>query len=387
MEAKLNVKKVYKIIFILLLLFVIPNKVFAINEVINSQVESLGISSFVQEANKYSKDFIEDIDAKELLNTAITGKIETKGIWRGVLNILGKEVSSTIKIIGSILVIIVIHSILNSIVEGLENKGVSQIIYYVQYILIVTIVMSNFSDILKMAKDTIQNLTGFMNTLIPILITLMVTTGNITSAGFVQPLLLFIMLFISNIMEMIVLPILLVATALTIISNLSGRIQIDKLSKYFKKSIVWFIGIMLTIFVGILSLEGTLSSSVDGITAKTVKATVSSAIPVVGKILGDTVDTVMGCANILKNAVGIVGVVIILEICAMPIIKLAVLTGLYKLMSALCQPIADEKIVKLLDGLGDTFKILLAILFSISTMLLIGLTIVIKMTNSSLMYR
>jgi len=71
----------------------------------------------------------------------------------------------------------------------------------------------------------------------------------------------------------------------------------------------------------------------------------------------------------------------------MPIIKLAVLTFLYKLMAAFCQPIADEKIVKLLEQLGDTFKILLAILFSISTMLLIGVTIIIKMTNSSLMYR
>ena len=138
---------------------------------------------------------------------------------------------------------------------------------------------------------------------------------------------------------------------------------------------------------GVLSLEGTLSSSVDGITAKTAKAAVSSIIPVVGKILGDTVDTVMGCANILKNAIGVIGIIVILEICAMPIVKLAVLTGMYKLMAAISQPIADEKIVKLLEGLGDTFKILLAILFSISTMLIIGITIVIRMTNSSLMYR
>lgn len=379
--------KVTKIILTLLFFLIISNKSFAINEVVDSQAESFGISSFIQQANKYSNEFIEDIDARDLLNSAITGKLETKGIWRGILNILGKEAIETTRTIASILVIIVIHSILNSIAEGLETKSVSQVIYYMQYILIVTIVMSNFSDILIMSKETIHNLTGFMNTLIPILITLMITTGNIVSAGFVQPLLLFIMSFISNIMELIILPILLVATSLTIISNLSGKIQIDKLSKYFKKGIIWFIGILLTVFVGVLSLEGTISSSVDGITAKTAKATVSSVIPVVGKILGDAVDAVIGGANILKNAVGIVGVFIILEICIMPIIKLAFLTGLYKLIAALCQPIADEKIVKLLEGLGDTFKILLAILFSISTMLLIGLTIVIKITNSSLMYR
>ena len=373
------------IAFLFIIAFTFP--CFASNELINSQAESLGISSFIKEANKYTENYEGDIDTKELLNSAITGKIENEKLFQGLINILGKEVISCIQIIGSILVIIVIHSILNSISEGLENKGVAQIIYYVQYILIVTIVMANFSEILKMVKDTIQNLTGFMNTLIPILITLMITTGNIVSAGFVQPLLLFIMSFISNIIEIIVVPILLIATALSVISNLSGKIQIDKLSQYFKTSIVWLIGILLTLFVGVLSLEGTLTSSVDGITAKTAKAAVSSVIPVVGKILGDTVDTVIGCASILKNAVGIVGVIIILAICAMPIIKLTVLTFLYKLMAALCQPIADEKIVKLLEQLGDTFKILLAIVCSISVMLLIGVTIIIKMTNSSLMYR
>lgn len=359
----------------------------ASNELINSQVESFGISSFIKEADKYTENFEGNINAKELLDSAITGKIENQKLFQSLIHVLGKETVSCIQIIASILVIIVIHSILNSISEGLENKGVAQIIYYVQYILIVTIVMANFSEILKMVKDTIQNLTGFMNTLIPILITLMITTGNIASAGFIQPLLLFIMSFISNIIEIIIVPVLLIATALSVISNLSGKIQIDKLSQYFKTSIVWLIGILLTLFVGVLSLEGTLTSSVDGITAKTAKAAVSSVIPVVGKILGDTVDTVIGCANILKNAVGVVGAIIILAICAMPIIKLTVLTCLYKLMAGLCQPIADEKIVKLLEQLGDTFKILLAIVCSISVMLLIGVTIIIKMTNSSLMYR
>ena len=380
-------KRKTKVFIIFLFIIAITFPCLASNELINAQAESLGISSFIKEADKYTENFEGNINAKELLDSAITGKIENQKLFQSLIHVLGKETVSCIQIIASILVIIVIHSILNSISEGLENKGVAQIIYYVQYILIVTIVMANFSEILKMVKDTIQNLTGFMNTLIPILITLMITTGNIASAGFIQPLLLFIMSFISNIIEIIIVPVLLIATALSVISNLSGKIQIDKLSQYFKTSIVWLIGILLTLFVGVLSLEGTLTSSVDGITAKTAKAAVSSVIPVVGKILGDTVDTVIGCANILKNAVGVVGAIIILAICAMPIIKLTVLTCLYKLMAGLCQPIADEKIVKLLEQLGDTFKILLAIVCSISVMLLIGVTIIIKMTNSSLMYR
>lgn len=140
-------------------------------------------------------------------------------------------------------------------------------------------------------------------------------------------------------------------------------------------------------FVGVVSLEGTLSSSVDGITAKTAKTIVSSAVPVVGKILGDAVDTVLGCGIILKNAVGIVGVIIVIGICIMPIIKLAVLSLSYKLLSIVIQPISDDKIVGLLEQVGDIFKIFLGILCAMSFMLIIGTSLVLKMSNSSVMYR
>lgn len=247
--------------------------------------------------------------------------------------------------------------------------------------------MSNFADIIALAKNTIQNLVGFSYTLLPILLTLMMTTGNIVSAGAVQPILLFLITFIGNMITTFLLPLILIGTALSIISKVSDKVQIDKLAKYFKSSVVWVLGIVLTIFVGVLSLEGSLTSSVDGVTAKTAKAAVSNFIPVVGKILGDAVDTVIGCSNILKNAVGIVGVIVVIGICILPIIKLAILTLTYYLTSALCQPIADDKIVSLLSSMGDTFKVLLAMLISVSVMLMIGITLVIKISNSGLMYR
>ena len=215
----------------------------------------------------------------------------------------------------------------------------------------------------------------------------MMTTGSIVSAGVVQPILLFLINFIGNMISTILLPLILIGTALGIISKVSDRVQISKISKYFKTTTIWILGISLTLFVGILSLEGTLTSSVDGITAKTAKAAVSNFIPVVGKILGDAVDTVIGCGNILKNAVGLVGVVVVIGICILPIIKLAILVWAYYIASAVIEPIADEKIVSLLGGIGDTFKILLAMLISISIMLIIGVTLVIKISNSGLMYR
>ena len=356
-------------------------------EILESQQDSLNISSFIEETKKYTQNTFEDLDMGEIFSSAITGDIDNETLLKTFFNMAGEEVLDCISILGSIVVIIVIHSILKSISEGLENKSISQITYYVQYILIVTLIMTNFADILSMVTTSINNLVGFMNSLIPILITLMLTTGNIASAGIIEPIILFIITFIGNFITSVLIPFVLIANVLGIVSKVSDRVQVDKLSKFFNSSVVWVLGIVLTIFVGVLSVEGSLSSTVDGITAKTAKAAVTNFIPVVGKILGDAVDTVIGCSNVLKNAVGIIGVIVILCICVGPIIKLAVLMALYYLAGAVCQPIADDKIVKLLDQMGDTFKMLLAIMCSVSVMLIVGTTLVIKITNSGLMYR
>ena len=126
---------------------------------------------------------------------------------------------------------------------------------------------------------------------------------------------------------------------------------------------------------------------IDGITAKTAKSAVSTIIPVVGKVLGDVVDSVLGCGVILKNAIGLIGVIIVIGICITPIIKIATMCIMYSLASAVVQPIADDKIVKVLDEMGGVFKLLLGILCSLSVMLIVGITLVIKISNSGMMYR
>ena len=378
------------ILIIFFLIFFSATKVNAeslTSKMIQQEKETFGISSFIDETKKYTNDFFEDMNISDVLNSAITGEIDNNKILKKILKIFGKEIFSSIKTVIAVLVIVLIHSIIKAIADNLETSNISKTIYYVQYILIVTIVMSNFSDLIFSITNTIQNLVGFMNSLVPLLITLMIYTGNIATSSLLEPIILLIIEFISNIILTLILPGVSIITALMVVSKLSDKVQIGKLAKFFKTSIVWFLGIILTIFVGVVSLEGTLASSVDGITAKTAKAAVSSMIPVVGKILGDSVDSVLGCGLVLKNALGVVGVLIIIGICATPIIKLSILTIMYSLSSAIIEPLADEKIVKLLEDFSSIFKLLLGILCATSVLLIIGITLVIKISNSGMMYR
>lgn len=398
-RKKYNFKKVLKyLIFIAVLLLTLfaEQIVFAEtgeaeekteSEIMGTTQEKFNISGFVKDAQKYTGDFFEDMDLSEMLNQAIQGKIDNKTIFQKIIRMLGTEVTTNLRILISILVIIVIHGILKSVTDNLENKNISQIIYFVQYILIVTLIMSNFTSIIKLVTDTANDLVGFINLLMPLLLTLMMYTGSISTSSILEPIILFAINLIGNLIKQILIPAVLIIVVFSIISKISERVQIDKLSKFLKSSVVWVLGIVLTIFVGVVSLEGTLSSSVDGITAKTAKTAVSGVIPVVGKILGDVVDSVLGCGVILKNAVGLVGVVIIIGICIAPIIKIATLSIMYSLASAIVQPIADEKIVKVLDEMGGVFKLLLGILCALSVMLIVGITLVVKISNSGMMYR
>jgi len=378
-------KKILIVFFILISLYI---PVFAMDlDILKSQQETLGISDFIKTSKEYTKGSLGDLDVKDIFENSITGKIGNSNIFNSILNILGKETKTAISNIGIILIVIIIHSILVTISESLGNKSVSQIAYFVEYIIIITLVLNNFSDIINMTKDSIIDLVGFSNSLIPLLMTLMLTTGAIVSAGVIKPVLLLLINFIGNFISNFILPLVIIGTTLSIVSKISNKVRIDKLAKFMKSTGVWILGIIMTLFVTVLSLEGSITETVDGVTAKTAKAAVSTVIPVVGKILGDATDAVIGCAGILKNAVGFVGIIVIMGICIAPIIKLALLSFTYYMASCVCQPIADEKVIGLLDSIGDTFKILLAIIFCIAVMLIIGLTIVMKVSNGMLLYR
>ena len=169
------IKKILLIFFILIFSFV--NYItYATDEIISSQMDALNISSFIKEGEKYTKEVFPDISLNDFLTSAIKGEIDNKGLLKQIIMLFGDEIVDVIYLLGSIIVVIIIHSILKAFTENLENESVSQITYYIQYILIVTLIMANFSTIISLIKESIANLTGFINCLVPILLALMSAT-------------------------------------------------------------------------------------------------------------------------------------------------------------------------------------------------------------------
>ena len=375
------------ILVMILLVFMQPAELSAetmqSNETLNyestleEQEKQYGISDFINQSKKYS----EELDLSQIFDEGLSGKFDNNKIIKILIKILGENFKQSLLTVSAIIIIIIINSILKAISENLGNESVSKMAYFIQYILIVTLLMKNFSDIITSIKTAIQDLNSFANVLVPLMTTLMIGTGNITTSSLIEPILLSMVAFISNFITNFIIPITLVATTLGIMSKLSDYIRIEKLSKFLNKVSVWALTTILGIFITIASLESGLTSNVDNVTRKAGKSVISVAVPVVGGILGDAIDTIVGYTNVIKNATGIVGIFVVLSICLKPIINLATLTVVYSLSSALCEPVADKKVVELIEVMASTFKVLLGVMFAITVMIVVGVALVIKITN------
>ena len=188
-------KKSKKLIILLLIFIainiIIPGKIYA-EENLENIKGKYGISDFLEEAQKYN----EDLEISEIFNSSLSGKFDNNKILKFFTKHINKNLKQAILTLSGIIIIVIINSILKAISENLGNENVSNIAFYVQYILIVTLIMKNFSDVIVSVKSSIQNLNTFSNALIPLMTTLMIATGNITTSSVLEPILIFIVTFI-----------------------------------------------------------------------------------------------------------------------------------------------------------------------------------------------
>ena len=326
-------------------------------ETLEEAEDEYNIKGFLSAAKEYT----EDIKIDDVYKSSITGDFNNKKFLNVIFSLFSKTFKETIKNFSSIIVIILISTILKSIADNLGNESVSKIAYFAEFALILTILLKNFSEIIIEMKKSLENLLSFSNTLIPLLSTLLIASGHISASSILEPLLILLVTFACNFIKNAVIPLILISTAVGIISNISDEVQLHRFSKFLKKGAIWVLTCILSLIISIASLESNLSANVNGVTKKASKTIISSAIPVVGNILANAIETITGYGNIIKNATGVIGIIVVLAICIKPISKLATYTIFYSLVSSLIEPITDKKIVGTFDVIIGSFKVFLGI--------------------------
>lgn len=189
------------------------------------------------------------------------------------------------------------------------------------------------------------------------------------------------------VVEYVTLPLLFLAALLSIVSTMSEHYKVTQLADLFTKVAMGTLGIILTVFLGVMSVKGTTSAIADGIALRTAKFVTGNFVPVVGKMFTDVADTVVTASMLLKNAVGVAGVALLLIIAAFPALKIFAIAFVYKLSAAVLQPLGGGPVISCLNIISKSILYILAALAIVSLMFFLSLAVIITAGNIAMMVR
>lgn len=352
--------------------------------VLNEVGENVNIDEYISSLQKYiNENEIEGINISDLTSSLISnGTLDYKSLVLKILSIFSKDLIKVISGAIVIFIILVIMSVVSSL-ELEEGSDISKLTHLVCYLAMVVIMFSSFVDIVFSFKNVISSLTTLMQIVSPFLMAVIMATGKITTTGIIKPMLLFLASAIGFIINYVVVPFICISVSLNIISNISENLNLGKMSKLFNSFSMWTVSVTLTIFLGILSLETTLTSSVDTLAIKATQTAVSNFVPVVGKFFSDSFETVVGATHIIANVSGIIGIVVIFVIAIIPILKIFSTMLVYTILSCLIEPICkNEQISKFISGFVSTYKTLLGILIGVAILFIISTGIILNIAST-----
>lgn len=349
----------------------------------------------VSNLNRFISDINRELNADVPLLTVATLKgIAAKGLqfewqqlWQSFTAVFVKEVKANFHLMGKLLFLAVLCALLQNLQTSFENSTTSLLAYSVCFVFLAVIALSAFYNALLMVRQTVGTIIGFMEALLPILLSLLAGMGAITTAAIFTPLMLFVVNAVSLIVRDIVLPFFFLAGVLGCVNYLSDKYRLTNLEGLLRQTGVVVLGVTLVLFIGFITIQGAAGGVTDGLALRTAKYAATTFIPVVGKMFSDTVELVAGASLLMKNAIGIFGVLAILMICAVPLIKLVSLILVIKVAGALIQPMGDEKMAKCLEGIGNNLWLVFGALLTVVLMLFIAITMIVGAGSVAVMLR
>lgn len=330
------------------------------------------------------RQLVPNFNTEEILSGLAKGEniFSLKAVGNAALKLFAGEIRNSLKSLIFIFAMGIFCTYLTNIQSSLEGHGATDTAFFVCYIVIAGIGAATFLDVVGCAKETISNLAMFMRTMVPISMATLAASGALISAGTFEVTVVVVIEITQWVLEYIFLPLIMMSVAMSLVNNLSKDLNAEKMVQFMNKTTKWGIGVVMTLFVGVMGLQGIVSGSADGLTLKLTKFAASNLIPLVGGALSETAETVMNCSVVIKNAVGVFGIIVVALIVAVPIVKISACLILFRLCATILQMVCDKRIVKCISEFADSISGVFAILAVVAVTFIIILTIIINAGNS-----
>jgi len=362
-----------------------------LEDMVHSQLESLNmdeLTGFWEDIMDEYGGFLPESQKGSLYDFIKGDKEFSLKEWlSGILKFVFHELIANGRLLGSLVLLTVLSMFLQSLQNAFESGTISKVAYAVVYMVMVIIALNSFHVAVSYAMDAISTMTSFIMALIPLLLALIAASGGLVSAAFFHPVILFLMNISGVFIQNIILPLLFLATLLSVVSTLSDQYKVTQLANLLRNGSIALLGLFFTIFLGVISVQGASAAVTDGITIRTAKFLTGNFIPIIGRMFTDAADTVLSASVILKNSVGIAGVAILLIIVAFPAMKILIIALIYKFSAAILQPLGGGPIIKCLDIIGKNIIYVFAALAVVSLMFFLSITVIIAAGNLTIMMR
>src|SRR5699024_3797766 len=224
------------------------------------------------------------------------GSFSIQNILWGFIEYLFHELILNGKLLGTLLMLTLFSAILQTMHTAFEKSAVSKIAYYVVYIVLIYLVLNSFYLAVSYANDAIDTMSSLMIALLPLVLCIMATLVYVISVSFFHPIIIFLINVCGGLVSRFILPLLFLAALLMIVSYLNENYKVTNLANLYKQVGMGTLGVFLTIFLGVMSVQGASTAVQDGVAMKTTKFITGNFIPVVGRTFTDAADTILSAS-------------------------------------------------------------------------------------------
>lgn len=324
----------------------------------------------------------EKMSFQELVTSLIQGEGEDSGklVMQFISDQLNYEFRYNRQNLAYMLLIAIIAAVFTNFSNAFQNKQVSEISFYVLYMLLITMCLNAFRVAMSGIEGHLEMLLDFMRVLCPsYFLAVAIASGSSSSLVFYN-IVLFLIYIVEALILRFLLPIVNIYIMVQVMNYLAGEEYLSQLGDLLKKLISWILKTLVTCVIGINVIQGMLAPAIDALKRSALTKT-AEAIPGIGNAIGGVTDVVLGTAVLIKNGIGMAGAAILFAICAVPVLEMVIMTLMYKLAAALVQPVSDKRITGCISSVSEGYELLVKVICSSGLLFLLTIAVVTASTT------
>lgn len=354
---------------------------------LSQEIDLSSVKEMLTQLDKDVRESLPDFSLSAIFEGLKKGELQLtpQALGNGIMKAVLKQVAANAPLIAKLLILAVLCAVINQL-QSAFSGNVAKITQMLIYLVLLGIAVASFQIALDVGRQAIDHMVSFMQATLPVMYAILLAMGNLTSAAIFKPIVLGSLVFLASIIKSVVLPLFFLSIALRLFNSISDQFKLAKFSSLLDFAGKFCIGAVMTVFIGIMAVQGITGGVADGVALRTVKYS-ADLIPVVGKFFKDAVELVVTSGLVLKNALGLISLLAIVFITLAPVIKIIAMMFTFKISAALVEALGEKKLAESLQDMANGLLLIFVAVASAGVMFFMAVTIIAGTGDLSLMLR